>query len=106
MSNAIANSFALLNEIKQELNQQRVIIPQRPSSKSPSPTKINFSGLLNQGTTRPQDQRTNSLHQNTRISKKEDISRSRLNNNIENNPPISNYYSDRNVPYQKKTMKS
>ena len=39
MSNAIANSFALLNEIRQELNQTKAT-NLRNISKSPSPKKM------------------------------------------------------------------
>ncbi len=42
MSNAIANSFALLNEIRQELNQTKAT-NLRNISKSPSPKKLGMS---------------------------------------------------------------
>lgn len=42
MSNAIANSFALLNEIRQELNQTKAA-NMRNISKSPSPKKLGLS---------------------------------------------------------------
>ena len=44
MSNAIANSFALLNEIRQELNQTKTTNI-RNISKSPSPKKTPLSTL-------------------------------------------------------------
>ena len=44
MSNAIANSFALLNEIRQELNQTKTTNI-RNISKSPSPKKQHLSTL-------------------------------------------------------------
>jgi len=44
MSNAIANSFALLNEIRQELNQTKTT-NLRNISKSPSPKKNPLSTL-------------------------------------------------------------
>jgi hypothetical protein len=45
MSSAIANSFALLNEIKQELNQPKSYSSKRENL-SPSPAKINYSTLI------------------------------------------------------------
>lgn len=61
MSNAIANSFALLNEIKQELNQPRNYSSKRENV-SPSPAKINYSTLISAAANNRNEQPTSLVY--------------------------------------------